>query len=103
MGSKVEFVEYTPTHISLQVDMVDNGLLVLSDVYYPGWLARMDGQRAPIYRANYLLRAVPVEVGQHRVEVYYDPPLFKVGLAITVLTLLASGALLGGVALSYRR
>ena len=41
----------------------------------------------PIYRANYLLRAVPVEAGQHRVEVYYDPPLFKVGLAITMLTL----------------
>jgi uncharacterized membrane protein YfhO len=38
---------------------------------------------------------VPVEAGRHRVEVYYDPPLFKVGLAITILTLLASGALLG--------
>ena len=79
--------------------MVDHGLLVLSDVDYPGWQARVDGQPVPTYRANYLLRAVPVEGGQHRVEVYYDPPLFKLGLAITVLTLLASGALLGGVAL----
>jgi hypothetical protein len=98
-GSRVDIVEYTPTRMSLQADMVDNGLLVLSDVYYPGWQARVDGQVVPIYRANYLLRAVPVAAGQHRVEVYYDPPLFKVGLAITVLTLLASGALLGGVAL----
>jgi hypothetical protein len=98
-GSKVEVVEYTPTRISLQADMVDHGLLVLSDVDYPGWQARVDGQPVPIYRANYLLRAVPVEGGQHRVEVYYDPPLFRLGLAITVLTLLASGALLGGVAL----
>jgi hypothetical protein len=98
-GSRVDVVEYAPTRISLQADMVDNGLLVLSDVYYPGWQARVDGQSAPIYRANYLLRAVPVEGGQHRVEVYYDPPLFKVGLAITLLTLLASGALLAGVAL----
>jgi len=97
-GSVVEVVEYTPTRMSLQTDMVDNGLLVLSDVYYPGWLARVDGQPAPIYRANYLLRAVPVEVGQHRVEIYYDPPLFKVGLAITILTLLASGVVLGRVA-----
>jgi uncharacterized membrane protein YfhO len=46
---------------------------------------------------------VPVEAGQHRVEVYYDPPLFKVGLAITILTLLASGALLGGVAWRDRK
>jgi hypothetical protein len=102
-GSRVEVVEYTPTRISLQADMADHGLLVLSDVYYPGWQARVDGQPAPIYRADYLLRAVPVEAGQHRVEVYYDPPLFKVGLAITILTLLASGALLGGVALRGKR
>jgi hypothetical protein len=103
VGSTVDIVEYTATRISLQADMVDNGLLVLSDVDYPGWQARVDGQPAPIYRANYLLRAVPVEAGQHRVEVYYDPPLFKVGLAITLLTLLASGALLGGVALRDRK
>jgi hypothetical protein len=101
-GSRMEVVEYTPTRMSLQADLVDNGLLVLSDIYYPGWQASVDGQPAPIYRANYLLRAVPVESGQHRVEVYYDPPLFKVGLAITVLTLLASGVLLGGVALWNR-
>jgi len=102
-GSRVDIVEYTPTRLSLQADMVDNGLLVLSDVYYPGWQARVDGQSAPIYRADYLLRAVPVEAGQHRVEVYYDPLLFKVGLAITILTLLTSGVLLGGVALLHRR
>jgi len=103
VGSRVDIVEYTPTRLSLQTDMVDNGLLVLSDVDYPGWQARVDGQPAPIYRANYLLRAVPVEAGQHRVEVYYDPPLFKVGLAITILTLLGSGVLLGRVALWGRK
>ncbi len=102
-GSRVDIVEYTPTRISLQADMVDNGLLVLSDVDYPGWQARVDGQPAPIYRANYLLRAVPVEAGQHRIEIYYDPPLFKVGLAITLLTLLASGALLIIVALRDKK
>jgi hypothetical protein len=102
-GSRVEVIEYTPTRISLQVDMADNGLLVLSDMDYPGWQARVDSQPAPIYRANYLLRAVPVERGQHKVEVYYDPLLFKVGLAITILTLLASGALLGGVVLRDKK
>jgi uncharacterized membrane protein YfhO len=85
------------------VDMVDHGLLVLSDVDYPGWQARVDGQPAPVYRADYLLRAVPVEAGRHRIEVYYDPPLFKVGLAITILTLLVSGALLIIVALRDKK
>jgi hypothetical protein len=103
MGSRVDIVEYTPTRISLQADMVDNGLLVLSDIYYPGWQARVDGEPASVYQANYLLRAVPVEAGQHRVEVYYDPPLFKVGLVITTLTLLGSVALLGGMALWGRK
>ncbi len=102
-GSKVSIIEYTPTRISLQADPVDNGLLVVSDIYYPGWRARVDGRPAPVYRANYLLRAVPVEAGKHRVEIYYDPPLFKIGLAITLLTLLAGGALLGGVALQNRQ
>jgi uncharacterized membrane protein YfhO len=76
---------------------------VLSDADYPGWQARVDGRPVSIHRANYLLRAVPVEAGQHRVEVYYDPPLFKVGLVITILTLLASGALLGELVLRDKK
>ena len=65
------------------------GLLVFSEVYYPGWRAEVDGRPAPLARADYVLRAVCVPAGAHRVVLAYDPPLPKVGLAITGLTLLS--------------
>ncbi len=89
-GSSARFSRPHPTRLVVEVDMAANGLLILSEVYYPGWRARVDGRAAPLYRANYLLRGVPLETGGHEVEVYYDPPSFKVGLGITILTLLLS-------------
>ncbi len=64
------------------------GLLVFSEIDYPGWRARVDGNPVPLIRADYLLRAVCVPTGEHTVTLVYDPPLLKVGLSITGLTLL---------------
>lgn len=64
------------------------GLLVLSELDYPGWQAEVDGDPAQLVRADYLLRALCVPAGEHRVELVYDPPLLKVGLAVTGLALL---------------
>lgn len=90
-GSSARVVEHVPNRLVVEVEAVANGFLVLSEIYYPGWRARVDGHNAPLYRADYLLRAVPVEAGHRRVEVYYDPLSFKVGLGITVVTLLICG------------
>jgi len=64
------------------------GLLVFSEMDYPGWRALVDGQPAELIRADYLLRAVCVPAGEHQVTLVYDPPLLKIGLIITGLTLL---------------
>jgi len=64
------------------------GLLILSEVDYPGWRATVDGTPARLVRADYLLRALCVPAGEHQVVLVYDPPLLKLGLAITGLTLL---------------
>ena len=56
--------------------------------YYPGWRATVDGQPAPIERANYAFRAVYVPAGQHTVQFVFDPLIWKVGLAVSGLTLL---------------
>jgi hypothetical protein len=64
------------------------GLLVFSEVHYPGWRAEVDGEPAPLVRADYVLRAVCVPAGEHRVVLVYDPPLLKIGLAITGMALL---------------
>ena len=50
---------------------------------------RGDGRRANLLRADYVLRALCVPAGEHRVVLVYDPPLLKLGLAITGLTLLS--------------
>jgi len=63
------------------------GLLVFSEIYYPGWRATVDGESVPLVQADYLLRALCIQRGEHRVVLTYDPPLLKVGLAVTGVTL----------------
>jgi hypothetical protein len=75
------------------------GYLVLAYTYYPGWTATVDGQPAEILRADYVLLAVPVEAGQHRVELYYRPLSFILGAAISGLAVLA----MVGLALKKRQ
>nr|HID13532.1 hypothetical protein [Anaerolineae bacterium] len=87
-GGEVEIVRYEGNRIEAQV-RGGGGLLIFSEVDYPGWRATVDGNPARLVRADYLLRALCVPAGEHRVVLVYDPPLLKLGLAITVLTLLS--------------
>ena len=65
------------------------GLLIFSEVDYPGWQATVDGNPTRLVRANYLLRALCVPAGEHLVVLAYNPPLLKLGSAITALALLS--------------
>ena len=67
--------------------------MVLSEVYYPGWRARVDGREVRIHRVDYALRGVRLESGSHRVEFVYDPVSLKVGLLVTVVVLCLSGGM----------
>jgi hypothetical protein len=89
----VRLLEYGPGGVSLEVDARVEGHAVLLDSYYPGWSARIDGRESEILRANYAFRAVAVPAGRHRVDFVYRPLAFRVGLWISVLTLLAGGSL----------
>jgi hypothetical protein len=100
--SSVVIRERQPERMVLEVDMAANGLLVLSEVYYPGWRAYANGEEVPIYRANHVLRAVPLRAGHHRVEMVFDPLWPKVGLAISGVTLLLAVVLIG-VAVARRK
>ncbi|HEV8415892.1 MAG TPA: YfhO family protein [Bryobacteraceae bacterium] len=62
-----------PNQIELEVNAQSRGLLVLSENYYPGWRATIDGQSAPIYRVDSGLRGVIVPRGRSRVELRYVP------------------------------
>ena len=58
-------------HLQARVDR--RALLVLGDAWYPGWEARVDGRRQPIFKADYLFRGIFLEPGDHRVSFEYDP------------------------------
>ncbi len=84
------FVERLPDRLVLYVETDADGLLILSEVDYPGWQAQVDGQKTPILRADTVLRAVPVRAGSHRVEMIFRPGTVFVGLALSLLTLVAA-------------
>jgi hypothetical protein len=82
---RVEFISETNNRLLLQATAEENSLLVLSDTYYPGWKAFVDGKKTKIYRADYAFRAIPLSAGPHRVEFVYDPLSFKLGALFTFL------------------
>jgi membrane protein YfhO len=87
-ADQVQITGYGPNEIDLQVIAGQPGYLILSEVYYPGWTATVDGQLVEVLRANSLFRAVPVPAGSSQVRLTYDPLSFKLGLAISSLTFL---------------
>ena len=70
--------------VYLAVEARTESVLVLNDLYYPGWEATLDGNPTQIYRANYLFRAVIVPQGTHAIEFLYRPRSFRLGLSITL-------------------
>ncbi len=75
-----------PEQVVIDVATLSDSYLVLTDAYYPGWVATVDGQPAHIERADLLFRAVQVPAGRHRVEFWYQPQSFSVGVAISIGT-----------------
>ena len=69
----VTITSYSDNQIVLDVDDARGGLVVLHDLYYPGWEARIDGMAAPIIKANLLFRGVEVPPGAHRITFVYQP------------------------------
>jgi hypothetical protein len=87
--AQVDIVSRTPGMLRLDATTPTDGLLMLSEIHYPGWRATVDGQPVPILRADYILRGVPIPAGQHRVELVYRPLSFIWGAVISGITLLA--------------
>jgi len=77
-------VTYEPEHVAIDVTASQDGYLVLTDAYYPGWTATVDRQPAAVERADIMFRAVKVPAGKHRVELRYEPSSFRIGMWITI-------------------
>jgi hypothetical protein len=92
--STVEVRELSPERMRVLADLAAPGWLVVGEWYYPGWQARVDGERQPIYRAHYGLRAVALDAGVHEIEFVYRPVTFYAGSFLSLIALVGAVVLL---------
>lgn len=73
VDTNVSISEYQPTYIKIYAATAQPGFLVLSDTYYPGWNAYINGTKVEVSRANYAFRAIKIDPGTHSIEFKYEP------------------------------
>ncbi len=83
-------IQYDHETIRIRASANQPGYLVLSEIYYPGWKATVDGNKVPILRGNYLFRVVPLDRGTHEVQFNFVSRPFRIGAIVSVFTLVCS-------------
>jgi hypothetical protein len=96
---------YDPGHIALALSQPApaGAALVVSENYYPGWSATVDGKPAPAVRADYNLIGVPLPAGASRIQLDFADPAYRTGKLVTTLATILALALIGLGALMERR
>ncbi len=94
----VRVTRYTPEQVEVDVSAGAPGFLILSDAWYPGWEASVDGKLVTIHRADILFRAVALDAGRHKVVFSFRPASLTIGAGVSLAGLL--GLLIGVVLLS---
>jgi hypothetical protein len=90
-GAPARIVRDEPHVVEIEAALAAPGLVVLADTYHPGWVARVDGVRAPILATNHLFRGVRAPAGMHRIRFEYRPRALAIGAALTLTTFLGLG------------
>ena len=85
--SLVTLVAYEPNHLTYDVESGRGGIIVFSENYYPGWTATIDGQPAELGRVNYILRALNIAAGKHKVELMFYPKSLQTTETIAYIAL----------------
>ncbi|MBI2193607.1 MAG: YfhO family protein [Planctomycetes bacterium] len=91
----VDLEQYGNQSVRIRVPGNAEGCLLLTDTYYPGWSARVDGRLRPVFPAYHAFRGVPARAGDQRIEFAYEPLSFRLGLA---MSLFAAASWLGFLA-----
>ncbi|MBQ0073451.1 MAG: YfhO family protein [Prevotella sp.] len=103
-SSSVTMTAYEPNELHYDVNSSAGGIVVFSEIYYPGWTATIDGKATELGRVNYVLRAVNVPAGAHKVVLEFKPTsiattetIAYIALVLLVLSVIAS------IAMQYRK
>ena len=91
--STIRLTSYEPNQLVYETSSPQDGIVVFSEIYYPGWTATIDGKPADIARADYILRAMNVPAGKHTIEMRFDPQSLHIteGIAYGARALLLVG------------
>ena len=85
---EVRIVKYSPNKITIQSQSNVPQWLILNDLYYPEWKATVNGSIVPVFRANYIARAIALPAGTSNVVFYYDGTLVRRGIIMSGITIL---------------
>ena len=100
----VRLDKYEPNELRYTVQSPKGGVIVFSEIYYPGWTATVDGKDVEVGRVNYVLRAINVKPGKHNVVLTFKPASVKnTETAAYAAYLLLALAIIGGVLFEVRR
>ena len=102
-ASTVQITGYEPNRLNYEVNRVKGGVLVFSEIYYPGWTATVDGEPVELGRVNYILRAMNIKPGKHQVELAFFPKTVKTTETIAYVAYVLLLLLMIGMGVMYWR
>ncbi|MFQ5335589.1 MAG: YfhO family protein, partial [Flavobacteriales bacterium] len=98
-AAHIRLTDYKPNALAYESQAQSEQLAVFSEIYYPdGWNAYLDGEPAQYFRANYVLRAMRVPAGKHKIEFRFEPMEYAVGEAVSLISSILLLLVLAGVA-----
>lgn len=93
-GGIATITSYRPEQVTILTDSQQAGDLVVTDTYYPGWVAAVDGVKTPVRRSETSMRAIPIAAGAHTVTMSFDPVSVRYG---TILSMISIGVTIIGL------
>ncbi|MDF4204052.1 YfhO family protein [Maribacter sp. SA7] len=99
----ISLIDYEPNHLTYSSKNSNEGVAVFSEMYYKnGWNAYIDGQESDYFKVDYVLRALKIPSGEHKIEFKFEPEVVETGSKITLAsTILLGLVILGGFGFSF--
>jgi hypothetical protein len=104
LAARVQYLSPRAIRVDLAGPAPEGSAVIVSENWYPGWSAAVDGRPATVARADYSLMGIPLTAGARRIELSFSDPVYARGRLITLVALvLTTGLIIGGLVLERRR